>query len=117
MSTLLEDFTSADPHRIWSASCAVAKLRDVEELDHLAQNLPLIRRKTSGIKLGGLFVPNAEHLRFALRKLRYHRDRRGCLCRLYPECLFFNPEEEAAAGNVRIEDTTYADGKWVDFYT
>ena len=117
MSTLLEDFISADPHRIWSASCAVAKLRDVEELDRLAQSLAEIRRKTTGVKLGGMFVPNAEHLRFALRKLAYHRDKKGCLCRLYPERLFFNPEEEAAAGNVRIEGTTYVDGKWVDFYT
>ena len=117
MSTLLADLTSGDPHRIWSASCTVAKLRDVEELDRLAQHLPLIWCKTRGVKLGGLFVPNSEHLRFALRKLRYHRAGRGCLCRLYPERLFFNPEDEAAAGNVRIEDTTYVDGKWVDFYT
>ena len=39
------------------------------------------------------------------------------LCRLYPERLFFNSEQEAAAGNVGIEGTTYVDGKWVDFYT
>ena len=117
MSTLLEDFTSSDPHRIWSASCAVAKLRDSTELDRLALHLAEIQRKTKGIQLGGMFVPNAEHLRFALHKLTYHRDRRGCLCRLYPERLFFNPQEEAAAGNVRIEGTTYVEGKWVDFYT
>ncbi len=116
MSTLLDDFLSADPHRVWSASSAVAKLRDPQELDHLARHLTKIWCKTRGIKLGGMFFPNAEHLRFALHKLRYHRDRRGCLCRLYPERLFYNPEEEAA-GNVRIEDTTYIDGKWVDFYT
>ena len=116
MSTLLADFTSGDPHRIWAASGAVAKLRDVEELDRLAQHLPLIWCRTRGVKLGGMFVPNAEHLRFALRKLRYHRDRRGCLCHLYPERLFYNPQEEAAAGNVHIEGTTYVDGKWVDFY-
>ena len=64
-----------------------------------------------------MLFPNAEHLRFALRKLRYYRDQRGCLRRLYPEYLFFNPEEEEAAGNVRIEDTAYIDGRWVDFYT
>lgn len=117
MSILLEDFTSGDPHRIWSASGAVAKLRDAEELDRLARNFALIWCKTRGIKLGGMFVPNAEHLRFALRKLRYHRDRRGCLCRLYPEYLFFNPDDEAAAGNVCIESTTYVEGRWVDRYT
>ena len=116
MSTLLEDLTSADPHRIWSASGAVAKLRDVEEGDHLAQHIPLIWCKTRRIELGGLFIPNAEHLRFTLRKLRHHRDRCGCLCHLYSECLFFNPEEEAAAGDVRLESTTRVEGKWVDFY-
>ena len=116
MSTLLEDFTSGDPHRIWAASGAVAKLRDTRELDRLAQSITEIQRKTAGVKLGGMLIPNAEHLRFALRKLTYHRDRCGCLCRLYPEYLFFDPAKEAAAGNVHIEDTTYVEGKWVDFY-
>ena len=51
-----------------------------------------------------------------LRKLKYHRDRVGCLCRLYPEYLMYDPQKEAAAGNVRIEDTIYQDGKWVDAY-
>ena len=116
MSTLLEDLTSADPTRIWSASSAVVLLRDPQQLDELARNLVLIWCKTRGVPLGGMLYPNAERLRFALRKLKYHRDRAGCLCRLYPEYLMYDPQKEAAAGNVRIEDTTYVDAKWVDAY-
>lgn len=65
---------------------------------------------------GGALFSNAERLRFVLRKLEHHRDRVGCLCRLYPEHLMHDPRKDAAAGNVRIENTTYQDGKWVDAY-
>ena len=116
MSALLEDLLSRDPHRIWAASSAVVYLRDPHELDHLAQHLAQIRRKTEGVELGGLLFPNSERLQFALRKLAYHRGRAGCLCLLYPEHLLYDPRKEAAAGHVRIEDTAYVDGKWVDAY-
>ncbi len=116
MSTLLADLTSKDPTRIWSASCAVVYLRGLQELDRLAQHVAEIRRQTEGIELGGMFVPNAERLKFALHKLEYYRDRVGCLCQLYPEHLSYNPRQEAAAGNVRIEEIIYLDGDWVDGY-
>ena len=103
MSTLLEDLTSKDPTRIWSASSAVVHLRDPQELDRLAHGIAEIRRTTKGVALGGALFPNAERLRFVLRKLKYHRDRVGCLCQLYPEYLMYDPHKEAAAGNIRIE--------------
>lgn len=109
MSTLLEDFTSRDPTRIWSASSSLVHLRDPRELDQLAEGIAEIRRTTAGVALGGALFPNAERLRFALRKLEYHRDRVGCLCRLYPEHLMYDPRKEAAAGNVHLEDTTDLD--------
>jgi hypothetical protein len=109
MSTLLEDLTSGDAHRIWAGSCAVAKLRDRQELDLLSAHLPEIEKKTQNIDLGGALFPNREHLRFALRKLHYYRSKAGCLCRLYPGHLMFDPAKEEAAGNVRIVETIDAD--------
>ena len=116
VSTLLEDLLSRDPTRIWAASSAVVRLRDPQELDRLAQSVAEIRRETRGVALGGSLYPNAERLRFVLHKLEYHRGRSGCLCRLYPEYLMYDPREEAAAGNVRIEDTIYLEGQRVDAY-
>ena len=117
MSPLLEDITSCDPMRIWSSACAIIKLRDTPELDRLATHLGEIESATRNVGLGGALFPNSVHLRFALRKLAYHRDHPGCLCRLYPEYLLYNPQQEAATGNVRIDDVTYLDGNWVDAYT
>ena len=105
MSTLLEDITSGDAHRIWASTCAIAQLRDARELDVLAAHLPEIEKKTSRIELGGALLPNREHLKFALRKLRYYKSRAGCLCRLYPNYLQFNPADEEEAGNIRIIET------------
>ena len=116
MSTLLEDITSRDPARVWSSSCAIIKLRDAAELARLAAHLPEIERSTRDLALGGALFPNVEHLRFTLRKLAYHQQSMGCLCRLYPEYLLFNPRQEAEAGNVRIDDVTYVEGRWVDAY-
>jgi hypothetical protein len=82
----------------------------------LASNLEEIRRKTENLQLGGLVFSNAEHLRMALRKLEFHRARSGCLCALYPEYIFYNPQQEEAAGNVVIEQITYSEGNWIDAY-
>ncbi len=117
MSTLLEDITSCDPMRIWASACAIIKLRDTPELDRLATHLGEIESATRNVALGGALFPNREHLRLAMRKLVYHRDRTGCLCHLYPEYLLYNPAQEAADGNVRIDGVTYLDGDWVDAYT
>jgi len=105
MSTLLSDLTSRDPHRIWSATSAVTTLRDPVQLDLLAAQLPEIRAQTAGIDLGGALLPNSERLKFVLHKLEYWRDRTGCLCRLYPDWLQFDPNREAKAGNIRILET------------
>ncbi len=117
MNTLLEDLTSGDSMRIWSSACAIIKLRNAQTLDCLTAHLGEIEDKTKHVALGGALFPNSVHLRFALRKLAYHRDHPDCLCRLYPEYLLYNPQQEAAAGNVRIDDVTYLDGNWVDAYT
>jgi hypothetical protein len=117
MNTLLEDITSGDSHRVWSSSCAVITLRDTSELNSLASNLQEIKGKTRNLALGGALFPNSEHLKFALRKLEYHKECVGCLCLLYPEYLMYDPQKEAEAGNVRIESITYIEGKWVDAYT
>ena len=116
MNHLLQDITSGDPTTVRSSSCEIIKSRDKQELDYLASKLEAIREQTKGLALGGALFPNAEHLKFALRKLEYHRSRAGCLCLLYPGYLFYNPQQEAEAGNVTIESTSYLEGKWVDFY-
>ena len=105
MSTILADLTSGDTRRIHAATWAVIKLRDPVELDRLAAAVPEIERATANMDLGGIIYSNRRSLEFALRKLAYHRDRVGCLCRLYPEILGYDPEKEAEAGNVRIRDT------------
>lgn len=117
MNTLLADITSGDATRVWSSSCAIIKLRDSVELDDLASHLPLISMKTKVVELGGALFPNSEHLKFTLRKLEYHRARSGCMCRLYPEYLLFNPEDEEKAGHIQIIAVTYIDERWVDAYT
>jgi len=116
MSKLIEDILSGDASRVWSSACAIAKLRDAVELDALASIVEEITSSTRRLELGGALIPNDKHLQFALRKLRYYRDRAGCLCRLYPEYLMFDPKGEQAAGNVRIDEITYLDGNWIDFY-
>ena len=115
-ASLLQDITSGNAQRIWSSACAINQLRDAKALDPLAAALPEIREKTRGVALGGAFFPNEVHLNVALHRLDYHRRRAGCLCRLYPEHLFYEPAKEAANGHVSIEGVTYIDGKWVEAY-
>ena len=114
MSSLLEDITSRDTHRIWSSSCEIAVLRDETQLDFLAAHLAEIKEKTEGVELGGGFFPNAEHLRFAIRKLEFHKSKKGCLCLLYPHRLMYNPAKEEEAGNIRILETVEQD--WAATY-
>ena len=102
MSTLLDKLLSGDAHQIWEGACAVATLGEAAELDMLCAHLPEIEERTQGIELGGLLFPNREHLRFALRKLRYYKAKAGCLCQLYTERLMFSPAGEEEAGNIRI---------------
>lgn len=117
MSALVDDISSRDPVRVWSSACAIIKLRDAAELDVLASHFESIKSNAEGLALGGALFPNSEHLRFALRKIQYHRDGRGCLCLLYPEYLMYDPAKEQEAGNIQIDSTTRIDGKWIDFYS
>jgi hypothetical protein len=116
MSALLEDITSQDPARVWSSSCAIIKLRDFHQLDQLIANLPEIKRKTQNLELGGALFPNREHLNFAIRKLEYYRNQSGCLCRLYPGYLMYDPKKEEEQGNVEIIEVKYVQGNFVDAY-
>jgi hypothetical protein len=115
MSTILEGITSGDSHKIWESACAIATLRDPHELELLSAHLSEIESKTHHVELGGTLFPNKEHLKFALRKLRYYKSGEGCLCRLYPEHLVFDPRREEKAGNIRILEVIQTDG-WTDFY-
>lgn len=114
--SILADITSRDPQRVVGAMWALVGLRDAADLDALVAALPEIERATAGLELGGMFYSNNETLAFALRKLRYHRDRAGCLCGLYPGHLLFDPKKEAEDGNVRIVETRYVDDKLLDSY-
>jgi hypothetical protein len=114
--SLLEDLISRDSTRIWSASCAVRHLRDEAALVELATHITHIRESTHGVDLGGALRPNSSHLAFALRKLEWVRDRQGCLCGLYTHDDLYSPVEEAAKGNIRIQQTHLLEGGYVDFY-
>jgi hypothetical protein len=83
MDSLLEEITSRDAVRVWASSCAIIKLRDSAQLHLLASQLEAIRAATENLELGGMLIPNTVHLNLALRKLDYHRQGAGCLCRLY----------------------------------
>jgi hypothetical protein len=109
---LLNALLSKDPTRIWSAACAIRTLRDPDALAALATHIVAIKTATKGIDLGGAVRPNASHLDFALRKLEFVRAGRGCLCQLYPEDDFYDPQREADAGHVEILDTIVNVEEW-----
>jgi hypothetical protein len=102
---ILDDLLSKDPTRIWTGAGAIRRLRDLETLAALATYIDEIKRCTSGVDLGGALRPNASHLHFALRKLEFVRAGRGCLCQLYPEDDFYDPQREAADGHVEIVES------------
>lgn len=114
-AAILDDITSRDPQRVIPAMWAIFRLRDATGLDVLAAALPEIEAATAGLELGGIIHSNDETLGFVLAKLRFHRDRAGCLCELYPDHPFYDPEREAEAGYVRILETLYV-GRWPDTY-
>ncbi len=115
--SILDDLLSGDPMRIWSASGSVRHLRDQLELLELASHIDKIRNATKGVNLGGALRPNSSHLNFALQKLEYVRDSKGCLCKLYTLDEMYNPKREEASGYIRIVETKYLEGKWVDYYS
>lgn len=114
--SILEDLTSGDSQRIWQGACAIRQLHDRDELMRLAGHLAQIRDRTRGIALGGTFHPNASHLAFAIGKLEFVKHGKGCLCALYEQDHFYNPVDEEKGGRIRILDTTFASGAYVDSY-
>ncbi len=114
--SILEDFLSRDPHRIWTACGAVRACWDRGVLEVLAGDVPRIIRATEGIDLGGGLRPNARQLDFALRKFRYVAAGKGCLCALYLEDDLFAPAREAEAGHVEILAEVADQNVWASDY-
>jgi hypothetical protein len=114
--SILDDITSTDPHKIWSSSCAIRELRDVEELKYLVSHLEEIKQKTKEVFLGGALRSNSTHLNFAIRKLEFVKTSKECLCRLYPLDDLYDPNREHKAGHIRITGVIRIEGKWVDYY-
>lgn len=108
----LQALLSSEPDRIYSAACAIAQLRDPAELDALSPWVERIERATAHIALGGALFANNHHLQFALRRLRFWRDRAGCLCALYRHYPFFDPRREATRGHVVIDAVGEAEDGW-----
>lgn len=107
--SLLDDFLSGDPTRIWSASGAVRHLRDPVELAQLAESVDLIEERSRGDALGGMMRPNTSHLEFACRKLRFFASSNECLCALYSQDDLYDPDREAKAGSVVVEGENLAE--------
>ncbi|MGO4611704.1 hypothetical protein AB4142_35745, partial [Variovorax sp. 2RAF20] len=79
---LLQDLLSRDASRIHAASSSLARLFSATTLDALAPQTERIEQACQGVQLGGALVSNDVHLQAALRRLRYWRERKGCLCAL-----------------------------------
>ena len=101
MESVLADLLSGASDRVLTASSLVNHTRDIQLLKTLAAALPKIRWATWRLNLGGMLVPNHEHLRQAFRVIENHRAGR-CFCQIYPGYLFYDPEEEQDAGHVRV---------------
>jgi hypothetical protein len=101
---LVVDLVSGDPPRVLSAAHAVVRTRDTDLLDALVVQLPELRRRTTGLVLGGALFPNDEHLAQALRLLGARRDG-SCRCTTFPAYLFHDPAREQEAGQVLVTRT------------
>jgi hypothetical protein len=56
---IIADITSGDSQKVWSASCEIISLgQDAEKIKPLIAFLPLIKEKTKGVEMCGLFAPN-----------------------------------------------------------
>ena len=116
MTTTLEKMTSGDGTEVYSGSWDIIRLRDTDELDGLAARVKEIREKTKDIDFGRTMFDNNEFVKFAIRKLQYHIDRAGCLCRLYTELDRYDPEKEEEAGYVRVESAASSNDGWSGAY-
>lgn len=116
LESLLADLLSKDATRIWSSACAVNTCFDRGLLLALSDHMDKIRAATANIALGGALHPNSEHLRNAIARMAFVREKKGCLCALYG--IFDDPTREAEAGRVSISGTVLVDGgPYVDYYS
>jgi len=111
---LLQDLLSRDASRIHAASSQLARLFSATTLDALAPHAERIEHACNGVQLGGALISNDVHLKAALRRLRYWRERSGCLCALYPDYLFFNPRRRIEQGHVQLLEQGVAEDGWGD---
>lgn len=113
---LIVAITSRDTHEVWRSSCEIISLgQDAENIRPLIEHLPLIKKQTRGLVMGGMFAPNQRFVDFAIRTIEFHRDSDECPCALYEEH-GVNPNIQAEKGYIKIISTTRIDGKWVDYY-
>jgi hypothetical protein len=128
---IIEFITSKDTHKVWKSACAIIDIgQNYEKIKPLIKYLPLIKEKTTDLKMGGGFAPNQRFIDFAIKTLEFHKDRNECPCKLYTEKYKltndvvdrkiqyegFNPNNEVEKGNIKILETTRIEGKWIDFY-
>ena len=109
---LLQDLLSRDASRIHAAGSQLARSFSTPTLEALAPHAERIEKACQGVQLGGALVRNDVHLNAALRRLHHWRERRGCLCALYPHYLFFKPQSLIAQGQVRLLERGTADDGW-----
>lgn len=118
---VMGDITSKDPQRIWSGACDIVKHgQDPDWIRHFLFRVDAIEEATRGVALGGGIAPNRRFVDYALKTIRFHKEKKGCPCGLYPmtgsDCIF-DPKKEAKTGYVQLVDTVHeADGRFVDHY-
>ena len=112
---ILNGLTSRDSHKIWSASCEIASLRDRERLKNIANHIDEIQLLTEGVDLGGMIRSNSSHLNFAINKLKFVLAGDACLCHLYPKRDFYDPDKEQESGNVQIDHKEALEGGWYEY--
>jgi hypothetical protein len=115
---IIEDITSRDTHKVWSASCEIISLcQDRNRIFPLIEHLPEIKKQTQGLEMGGAFAPNQRFIDFAIRVIEFHRNSPECTCSLYPEHESIDPHREAGKGSIEILGTSYIEERWVDYYS
>jgi len=114
--TLLADLISKDPLRVWSASCAIRKMRDPKQLAALAEHTTAIQESARDLLARNAGHASASQLEFALRKLAHVSKSKECLCSLYLVDDLFNPKDEAQQGHIRITDSLRGNDNEIELY-
>ena len=69
---LINKIISNDTHNVWESSCRVIELsQNQKEIEQLFEFLPLIKEKTFGLNLGGMFAPNQRFVDLLLKSLNF----------------------------------------------